>query len=81
MIYEDIQRLRETGFHIVRLDKRTPYEKYLAKARNLLGLVNEGSITTEQYSWEVQILMEEYKEILESYIRNCIESESHRKKT
>ena len=78
--YEEIQRLMETGYHIVRIDRRTPYEKYLARAKNLLDLANEGLITTEQYSWEVQILMREYGEALKSHIRECMESETHRKK-
>lgn len=62
------ERLLRTGYHIEYVDENTPYQKYLARANSLLAEINSGNITTEQYRWEIQLLMEEYRDEIREHI-------------
>ena len=58
----EVKRLYETGFYEEVL--RDPYEEYLEQANDLLNKVNNREITTEQYSWEIQLLMNQYSDCI-----------------
>jgi len=59
----EVKRLYETGFHEEVL--RDPYEEYLDKAKELLDMTNNGTISTIQYIFDIQLLMERYKTPIE----------------
>ena len=54
--------LSKTGYHIIHL--RDSYEEYLEKAEVLLDRVNDGIISTEQYIWDIQLLMNQYHDCI-----------------
>jgi len=60
----EIQMLKETGYHIHRFNRKTPYQIYLEHAQRLKNRVNTGRIDTLSYSYEIQLLMMEYEDVI-----------------
>jgi len=60
----EMQRLKETGYHIHRFNRKTPYQIYLEHVQSLRNKLNRGRIDTITYSYEIQLLMMEYEDVI-----------------
>ena len=60
----EMQRLKETGYHIHRFNRKIPYQIYLEHAKSLKNRLIRGRIDTLSYSYEIQLLMMEYEDVI-----------------